>query len=155
MRRQKTKDPKMAFLQEEGTLNPHPEGVIDPLFGSGEFFDGRDLLQVKYEMLRQAKVEGKPISHCAASFGFSRPSFYEAQAAFSRSGLAGLLPRKRGPHGAHKLTPEVMSLIDEIRAKEETLPTTVLVKRIKEIFGVKVHPRSLERALRRRKKKRQ
>ena len=41
-------------------------------------------------------------------FGLSRPTFYQAEAAFEQDGLAGLLPQPRGPKSAHKLTPEVM-----------------------------------------------
>jgi transposase len=150
--RKKT-DPKEDALREQGTLNPRPELVDDPLFDASEFFDARDLVQVKYEMLRQAQDEGKPVTHCAANFGFSRPSFYEAQKAFEASGLAGLVPKKRGPHGPHKLTEEVMQFVDEILLEEKATPAE-LVERISERFEIDVHPRTLERALERRKKKR-
>ena len=46
-------------------------------------------------------------------FGLSRPTYYQAQAAFERDGMAGLLPRTRGPKSAHKLTHEVMRLIEQ------------------------------------------
>ncbi len=74
-------DPKVAALRIMRTLNPHPEAVRDPAFTQSDlFFDPRDLLQVKYEMLRRVLVEGQPVSSTAAAFGFSRPSFYAAQA---------------------------------------------------------------------------
>ena len=47
---------------------------------------------------------GRRSSHSAAAFGFSRPSFYQAQAALAGGGLAALVPRKPGPRRAHKLT---------------------------------------------------
>jgi transposase len=154
-RRKKTKktNPKEDALREQGTLNPRPELVDDPLFDASEFFDPRDLVQVKYEMLRQAQDQGKSVTHCAANFGFSRPSFYEAQKAFEASGLAGLVPKKRGPHGPHKLTEEVMQFVDEILLEEEATPAE-LVERISERFEIDVHPRTIERAIERRKKKR-
>lgn len=153
MARRKPKDPKETSLQEQGTLNPHPESVTDPLFDTDEFFDRRDLLQVKYEMLRRVRIEGEAVTHCAANFGFSRPAFYDAQAALEESGLAGLVPKKRGPHGPHKLTEEVMVFVEETRREEEGIILGKLIKRIKERFGVDVHRRSLERVLQRRKKK--
>ena len=64
-----------------------------------------------YEMLRRVQADGNSITDAAASFGFSRPSFYQAQAAFEQDGLAGLVPRQRGPKQAHKLTDEVLAFI--------------------------------------------
>jgi hypothetical protein len=47
---------KRQTLRRHGTLNPQPESVTHPLFQDSEFFDPDDLLQVKYEMLRQVHV---------------------------------------------------------------------------------------------------
>jgi len=150
----KRSDPKLAALREHRTLNPRPEGVADELFRQSEFFDARDLVQVKYEMIRRVQIDEAPIANTAEAFGFSRPSFYQAQAAFTRGGLAGLLPRKRGPREAHKLSSEVVAFIEELRAADRSLSASALVPRVKERFGLEVHPRSIERALRRREKKR-
>ena len=38
-------DPKPERLNRQGVLNPHPERVRAPLFGSSDFFDARDLVQ--------------------------------------------------------------------------------------------------------------
>src|ERR1700680_2798274 len=94
---------KRQFLRQHGTLNPPSQDVAPELFRHGDFFDPQDLIQVKYEMLRQVRVERKLIQQAAKSFGLSRPSFYQVQAAFQESGLAGLLPQRRGPRGGHKL----------------------------------------------------
>lgn len=151
----KRPDPKLAVLRESRTLNPRPDGVTNELFQKSDFFDGRDLLQVKYEMIRRVQIDEASVAVAAESFGLSRPSFYEAQAAFERGGLAGLLPRKRGPREAHKLSTEVMTFIEECRAADRSLTASVLVALVKERFGVEVHRRSIERALRRREKKQQ
>ena len=87
-------------------------------------------------------------------FGFSRPSFYQAQSAFEEDGLAGLVPHKRGPKQAHKLTEEILTFIGEVRQKQPSIRLPDLVKRIEEQFGTKVHPRSIERSLLRHQKKR-
>ncbi len=149
----KKPDAKLKTLQESDTMNPHPERVTDSLFQEHDFFDARDLLQVKYEMLHRVRVEGLPVKKAADAFGFSRPAFYHAQEAFQREGVAGLFPHKRGPRGAHKLSEEVMEFVEKQREEEPTLTSSAMVKKVSELFGVNVHPRSIERARHRRKKK--
>jgi transposase len=144
-------DTKEKALRESGALNTH--SVADPLFQDNDFFDPRDLVQVKYEMLRKVHKERQPISHVAASFGFSRPSFYQMMSDFKREGLAGLLPRKRGPRGGHKLTHEVVEFIEEILAMDKPMSIPGLLDEVEKRFGVRVHRRSLERARRRSEKK--
>ena len=119
-----------------------------------EFFDARDLVQVKYEMLRRVRLERWPVSRSARTFGFSRPSFYQALAAFRERGLAGLLPRRRGPRQGHKLTDEVMDFVEQAGAEDPSLGVLDLIDLVGRRFGVSVHRRSLERALGRRQKKR-
>jgi transposase len=91
--------------------------VVDEAFRSSEFFDARDLVQVKYEMVRQARVEaeGSSVSAAAGAFGFSRQSSYSAAAALAEGGLAGLVPAKPGPRRAHKLTDEVLAHLAGLR----------------------------------------
>ena len=72
-------DSKGESLRQQGVLNPHPEKVADPLFRDSEFFDLRDLVQVKYEMLRRVRVDALSVSEVSQAFGFSRPVFYQAQ----------------------------------------------------------------------------
>ncbi len=140
---------KIDILRQQGTCNPHPEAVRHELFQGrdGDFFDARDLIQVKYEMLRLVAVEKESVTKAATAFGFSRPSFYEAQSALRRAGLAGLIPHKRGPRAAHKLTPKIMEFVQERRAAQPALRVTELVQLIEERFHVRVHPRSIERRL--------
>lgn len=148
-------DPKLTALRLSGTLHPHPDRVTAPLFAQHDFFDPRDTLQVKYEMLRRVQVDGQPISRTAKAFGCSRPTFYQALAAFKAEGLAGLLPQKRGPQQAPKLSEEILAFVDQRRAREGSLCTPQVLQRIHQRFDLIVHRRSLERALVRRKKKRQ
>ncbi len=143
---------KVAALRAEHALNPQPQSVTDPNFTSGSpFFDARDVVQVKYEMLRRVHHEGQTVSAAAASFGFSRPSFYEAQAALRASGLPGLVPQRRGPRRAHKLSTEVVAALEDARARDPALTTPQLVELARERFGLSVHRRSIERALARAK----
>lgn len=147
------KDGKLSALQQQGTLNPRPKDVRDELFLKDTFFDAGDLVQVKYEMLRRVQTDGRSVTDAAASFGFSRPSFYQALSAFEQDGLAGLVPHKRGPKQAHKLTDEVIAFINEVRQKEPSVRLPDLARLIEERFGTKVHPRSIERSLLRHQKK--
>ena len=147
------RDAKAERLKALGALNPNPERVRAPWFQAGGFFDPRDLVQVKYEMLRQVSLEGASKADAAALFGLSRPSFYQAEAAFARQGLAGLLPRQRGPKGAHKLKPEVMAFIERHLEGDGQMHARRLARRLEAELGVSVHPRSIERALARKKKR--
>jgi transposase len=133
-------DPKEAALREARCLNPRPEAVADQAFTTGpEFFDARDLVQVKYEMVRRVRAEGRPVSAAAAAFGFSRPSYYQAAAAVDAGGLAALVPARPGPRRAHKLTDQVVAFARQLRDD--------LAGAIAGRFGITVHPRSVERAL--------
>ena len=155
MAKPRSPDPKLDALRRQGTLNPHPERVQDSLFATRDFFDARDLVQVKYEMVRRVRVDGQPVSGSATTFGFSRPSFYQARALLEHGGLAALVPKKRGPRGAHKLSSEVVDFLLQERSEQPSLGSPELARRVRERFGRKVHPRSVERALARREKKRQ
>ena len=141
------KDPKEQALRAERCLNPRPDAVRDVQFARSEFLDARDVVQVKYEMVRRARVDGEPVSHVADAFGFSRPSFYAAQAALDRGGLAGLVPARPGPRRAHKMSGDVVAFARERRMADPSLSSQALVGLIFERFGTRVHRRSVERAL--------
>jgi transposase len=147
-------DPKVAALAGDGALNPHPEAVRDPLFNDNPFFDSKDLVQVRYEMVRRHQADGLPISEVATVFGVSRPTFYKAQNALAVAGLTGLLPQPRGPKGGHKISAEVVAFVDALKAATPDLTLPQCVDAITVRFGVSVHRRSLERALARKKKQR-
>jgi transposase len=152
-RRQDGPDPKEAALAEARCLNPHPEQVTDPEFLSSEFFDARDAVQVKYEMVRKVKAGGVPVTEAAAAFGYSRPAYYAAAAALESSGLEGLVPARPGPRSAHKLTEEILAWAEEQLAVGPGLRPAQMPDLIDQSFGVRVHPRSVERALARRRER--
>jgi transposase len=127
--------------------------VRDEAFLASEFFDARDAVQVKYEMVRKVKADGAPVTEAAAAFGYSRPSYYEAAAALEASGLEGLVPARPGPRGPHKLTEEICAWAKDQLASDPALRPAQLPGRIEESFGVRVHPRSVERALARRRER--
>ena len=140
MPRRKPETDKQIALRQGGTLNPRPQDVHHPLFQDSDFFDPDDMVQVKYEMLRQVHVDSQSVSQAAREFGFSRPSFYQASSSFAKAGLAGLAPLKRGPKGGHKLTPEVMEFIVAKQKAESELSFAQLAELAQQEFDIQVDP---------------
>jgi transposase len=138
---------KIDALREEGTLNPAPEKVRDPKFGEGDFFDPRDAVQVKYEMLRRVSVEKASVTYASDEYGVSRPTYYQAKADFEEAGIAGLAPKKRGPRGPHKIQSEVFAFLRTRLVPGEPIRARELARLIQEQFGLDVHPRTIERAV--------
>lgn len=136
-------------LKARGALHAHPQDVTEPLFRDSAFFDPHDVVQVKYEMLRRVRTDTTSVSEAAADFGFSRPAFYQARAAFTREGLPGLLPRKRGPKQPHKLTDEVLAVLAVAPTPDgQRSRSAELAALLKRQFGIVAHPRSIERSVR-------
>jgi transposase len=147
------RETKLDRLRHLGALNSRPQAVRAPWFQGSGFFDSNDLVQVKYEMLRHARQDGLNKAQAAALFGLSRPTYYQAEAAFEREGIAGLLPRARGPKSAHKLTDDVMQLIEQHLHAGGPLRARSLAALVQSKLGIRVHPRSIERAMTRKKKR--
>src|SRR6266516_4140300 len=150
-RRRTGPDPKEAALAEARCLNPHPEHVTDAEFLASDFFDARDAVQVKYEMVRKVRAGGAPVTEAAAAFGYSRPAYYAAAAALESAGLEGLVPVRPGPRGGHKLTEQILAWAEQQLAAEPTLRPAQLPDHIEESFVVRVHPRGIERVPARRR----
>ena len=148
----RTIDPKAEVLRRQGALHPNPRAVRDEAFRQEEFFDPRDLVQVRYEMLRRHQVDGDTVTEVATAFGVSRQAYYVTEAAFEEKGVAGLLPRRRGPRRAHKCTDEILDFAEQWRA--DSSAEKDVSRAVQKRFGVSIHPRSIARALSRRKKKR-
>jgi transposase len=142
-----SKHPKVRALVEEGTLNPAPEKVQDGKFRDSEFFDPHDVVQVKYEMLRRVSVENASVTNATEEYGVSRPTYYQTKASFDESGIAGLVPKKRGPRGPHKLQGEVLAFIQEQLVAGEPIRARELAKLIRQKFSLDVHPRTIERVV--------
>jgi transposase len=138
---------KRQALEASGTFNPRFAAVRHALFQKDGFFDPQDLLQLKYETLRAVEKDGYSIARAADEFGLSRPTLYQAQEQLAAGGLEGLLPRKRGPRGAHKLTTEVRNDLQAQAAGEPRPTARDLSLRIRERFKVHLHPRTIEKAL--------
>lgn len=153
MAKKQQNDAKIEILRQHIALNPRPEGVKDELFAEYEFFDSHDTVQVKYEMLRRVQKDGWSVSQAAKIFGFSRNAFYQARIAFQKAGIVGLFRERPGPRHAHKLSEDVMDYVKKCLEENSLLSTLELRHLIKEKFGISVHRRSIERALKHHQKK--
>jgi transposase len=145
-------DQKSKALTQHNLLYAKASAVTDELFQTLQFFDPRDLLQVKYEMVRRVLIDGWSVSRAAAAFSFSRISYYRIQHAFQTLGVVGLLPQKRGPSHPTKITEEVLVFLRQRREQQPALSAAKLKKLLEEELGVRVHRRTVERALRGKKK---
>lgn len=153
MAKKQKNNTKNKILRQHIALNPRAEGVKDELFAEYEFFDPHDTVQVKYEMLRRVQKDGWSVSRAAKIFGFSRNAFYHARIAFQKAGIAGLFRERPGPRHGHKLSEDVMDFVKKCLKENSLLSTLGLRQLIKEKFGISVHRRSVERALKHRQKK--
>jgi len=142
-----SKRSKTDALIEEGTFNPAPDKVRDPKFRAGEFFDPRDAVQVKYELLRRVSIDKVSVTEASGEYGVSRPTYYQAKADFDMAGIAGLVPAKPGPRGPSKVDDDVLAFLrarvvvgDPLRARE-------LAKLVHDELDIELHPRTIERVL--------
>ena len=147
-------DAKQQALRSNGSLHPHPESVQDEQFLQDGFFDPNDLVQDKYEMLRRHRKGDNSVTDVAKTFGTSRQAFYAAQNRFQSQGIPGLIPKRRGPRAAHKCTEEVLDFAEQWENAHSTEPCLRVTDAIEQHFGIRIHPRTIKRALDRRKKKR-
>ena len=143
----RAKSAKVKALLEEGTLNPSPAKVHDPKFQENEFFDPRDLVQVKYEMLRRVSIEKTSVTEATEEYGVSRPTYYQTKASFDKGGLAGLVPRKRGPHGPHKLQGAALAFVQQQLVAGEPVRARELARLVRQKFDLAIHPRTIERSV--------
>ena len=144
---------KLQALKAAGTFNPRADQVSHPLFQQSDFFDPHDLVQLKYETLRALRADDYSIARAASEFGFSRPTLYQAQSQFQKEGLEGLLPRKRGPKQPHKLKPTVLAQLRELASSQPDSGPKELARALRQRFRVKLHPRTVEKALHAKAKK--
>lgn len=142
---------KRQALQQDGTLRPARTRVRAGLFWQHPtFFDPRDELQVKYEMLRAHFVDSQAVTAACAAFGYSRQTFYILRERLARRGIAGLRDGRPGRVGPVKCTAEVVDFLRAQRAADPTQSIPALIEGLVHQRGVRLHRRTVERLLRRR-----
>ena len=136
-------------LEHAGLLHPAPEAVSASVFvEQPEFFAAFDKVQVKYEMLRAHLVAGETVTAAAAAHGYSRASFYLVARAFEEAGMVGLLDERPGRRGPVKVSPEVLAFLEARRRERPDASGAELADELDQALGVRLHRRTVERALR-------
>jgi len=147
MKYTQTNKQKESYLQDNGVLNPHPERVQDELFLANEFFDPRDLLQVRYEMIRRHQIDKVSVLDTSKQFGVSRVTFYQITGLYDNLGIIGLVPQKPGPKSPTKCTEEIIEFVRQLRSLQPDITWEDLIHAVYEEFGITLHRRTIERRL--------
>jgi transposase len=135
-------------LERAGLLHPAAEAVVaEPFRCHPRFFATFDKVQVKYEMLRAHVIDGQSASAAASAHGYSRAAFYLVQAAFDRSGMVGLLDERPGRRGPLRVSPEVVAFLEARRRETPEASGAQLARELDAAVGVRLHRRTVEKAL--------
>ena len=138
-------DTKKKFLEQEGLINPKPERVLHPLFETLKFFDPLDLPQVRYEMIRAARVENITVAKACKLFGFSREYFYKLERSFMARGYVALLGSTMGRRPIIALNQEIVNFIVHRKVEQPTISGERLRQEIQKIYHVDCSRRTVER----------
>ena len=131
-------------MRQNGSYNHRAQMVRAELFKDNPFFDAHDLMQVKYEMLRIVERDRCDVTAAAENFGFSRVSYYQIKKEYDENGVAGLMPKKRGPKGSRKLSEDDIAFAKILVG---THTKAQIVVKLQKDRGVDISKRTLERQL--------
>ena len=145
-------DPKEAALAATRCPPPLTEQVTDAEFLDSDFFDARDAVQVNNEMVRKVRACGTPVTEAAAAFGDSPPPTTPRPPRWSRQGWRGWCPPGPG-RAAPTSSPSGPRLGRGAAGRRSGRRPAHRPDLIEEAFGVRVHPRSVEPALARRRER--
>jgi len=140
-------DTKKKFLEQEGLINPKPERVSHPLFETLNFFDPLDLPQVRYEMIRAARVGNISVSEACKLFGFSREYFYKLERSFMARGYVALLGSTMGRRPIIAINQEVVNFIVHRKIEEPKVSGENLRQEIRRLYNVDCSRRTVERTV--------
>jgi len=136
---------KEEVLRENGSFNPQYSRVSDMMFQNSRFFDARDIVQVKYEMLRSVQSGERNVSQASKEFGFSRESYYKNKRLFEADGLGALVPRKPGARSAYKFNDEGKAFVTGYAKEHPHAKSNEISRQMEQQTGLKVHPRTIDR----------
>ena len=136
---------KTEILIANGTYYKRYLSVKKQGFNVGGFYDPRDIVQVKYEMIREAQDSGRTIRDVAEDFGFSRTAYYAIKEDFDANGMLAFIPEKKGPRRQYKLTEQLREFVDEYAAGHPKARAAEIVGAIMSERGVEISKRTVER----------
>ena len=140
-------DAKRAFLAGQGLLHGRPERVVHPLFQRLDFFDPDDLAQVRYEMLRTARVDEVTVAEACRLFGFSREYFYQLERDFMACGYVALIGAPRGRRPLIGVNQEIINFLLQRKMADPKLTGEELRQEILAAYHIDCSRRTVERVL--------
>lgn len=133
------------FLRRARCLHRTPERVKDEQFTQQtDFFDPKDIVQVKYELLRRCEVNGRDVAATCLNFGFSRTTYYKVQQAFFSGGIPALMGKPRGRLKPIKVTDVVRGHLIAEKARNPKLSAREMVAILKERYHVQLTERMIQ-----------
>jgi len=138
---------KDNLLKKDGAFNDNYENVTAGIFETSPFFDKKDIVQVKYEMIRAVSNNEGSVTKIAGTHGLSRKSYYQVKKAFETGGLPALTPKKTGPKGAFKMDADTLSFINAFRKSHKNAKPEEISAALEEEKKIKVHPKTIIRHL--------
>ena len=104
---------KEEHLRATQTFNTNYAKINDPIFQRSGIMDPRDLLLVRFELVRSLELDGKPIEEVCSQYGISPCTARRYVRDMKERGLIALVPEKRGPNGPSVMTDEIANYIDK------------------------------------------
>ena len=83
------------------------------------------------------------VTQVSDEYGVTRPAFYQAKAGFEGAGIAGLVPRKRGLQGPHKIQSEVLAFLETQVSPGEPIRARELTNLVRASSASILHPRTI------------
>jgi len=136
---------KKEILIKNGTFNKNHDKVKREGFSEGGFYDPMDIVQVRYEMIKDADDSEKTIGQISSEYGYSRASYYHIKDNFDKGGIAALIPERTGPKEARKLTGDLREYIKEYTQRNPKASSSKIAAEIESVKGVTVSKRTIER----------
>ena len=134
-------------LKASNTFNPDYDKISDPKFSIDSIMDPRDLLQVRYELVRSVEYDNTPITHAAEEYGVSERTARRYIQSMKAGGLSALIPGKSGPSGPSVLKQEVCDFIDAYVASHPRASGKKVCDAIAQSMNISVGQRTVERYL--------
>lgn len=136
---------KKEILLTNGTFNKNHAKVTKANFRNGGFYDPMDIVQVRYEMIRDADVSTGTIEQVSNEYGYSRASYYHIRDNFENGGMAALIPDKTGPREPRKFTDEIQEYVNDYIGRNPSASSSQIADEIESSKGVTVSKRTVER----------
>lgn len=138
---------KEERLKAAHTFNVNSEKVTDPSFAASDFLDPKDLLQVRYEMVRAVTIDKAAYEDVAARFGVSAITVRRAVKDLNEGGVVGLVPDVRGPRDGSKLNEDSKAFVDAYLKKSPAASGREIRDALETEKKVSVSKRTVERYL--------